>query len=108
MNTFPDYLQQRTNSKRIDAVTRTRTSNLQLTAWQLTDTVKLEIPVVIPYVLQADVDAILAFEAANRASAFIFHWHQDDADHTVQFMGPVQVAPFPGGYFNVTFTVGEV
>lgn len=107
-NTFPDYEQRRGKAKRLDGVTTQRTTNGKLVAWQQYSTIKLEIPVVLPGLLAADRDIVLAFEAANRAVDFYFTWKQDGVQRTVQFVGAVQVKPLGAGRYDLEFTLGEV
>lgn len=107
-NTFPDYPQRRVAAKRLDGVTTQRTSNGKLVAWQLWDSIKLEIPVVLPGLSAADRDIVLAFEAANRTVDFYFTWKQDNLTYTVQFLTPVQVKPLAAGRYDLEFTLGEV
>ncbi len=107
-NTFPDYPQRRVAAKRLDGVTAQRTSNGKLVLWQLWSAIKLEIPVVLPALLAADRDIVLAFEAANRTVDFYFTWKQDNVTYTMQFLSSVQVKPIGGGRYDLEFTLGQV
>jgi hypothetical protein len=109
VNTFPTYSQAYTdNPRRDDSVMRARTTNMVLTAWRLSASIKKEIVVLLPHLPQADVDTILAFEAANQDAAFYFTWAHDGVTYTVMFSSPVQIKPATYGFYDVKFTVGEV
>lgn len=108
MNTFPDYPQRRVAAKRLDGVEHVRATNGKLVGWQLWPAIKLEIPMVLPGLMEEGRDIVLAFEAANRAKDFYFTWKQDGVTYTMQFLTPVQVKPQGGGRYDLEFTLGQV